>query len=291
MAFRASKERGRRKTPMAQGQPLIPNSGIAAWYEREIRKELDAMTKEYKEETRASFRTSSVRQFYSEDASPTGVFKKSLGRLRKKWEKRFKELASKLAPKFVSKGATFSEFRSKHVLKGLGIVDPNDPKSVDFHATLQASIQENVALITNIQQDFANRIEGAVYRSVASNNPEENGLSKVMQELLTGEGVSKRRAHNIAVDQNSKLYTNINKQRMQSNGMDFFRWKHSSAGKTQRHTHIQRQTQDIGYGPGIFRFDSPELWEGPQADAGLPGEAISCRCYMIPVFMPEVSAR
>lgn len=289
MAFKASKERGRRKTPMAQGKPMLPNAGIADWYSRELLREVNAMFKEYRVSTRDSFKDSSVRAFYAEDASPTNVFKKSLTRLRKKWEKRFSELAQRLAPKFVSKAANYSEFRSKHVLKDMGIADPRSPKSVEFHATLQASIQENVALITNIQQDFANRIEGAVYRSVASNNPNENGLSKVMEELLSGEGVTKRRAHNIAVDQNSKLYTNINKQRMQSNGMDFFRWKHSSAGKTQRHTHIERQTQDVGYGPGVFRFDSPELWQGPQADQGLPGEAINCKCYMIPVFMPEMS--
>lgn len=288
MAFKASTERGRKKKVAGEGKQLFINAGVEAWYRKELDREILAMTQDYREAIRGCFENRSVRAFYTEDAAAANVFQGAMTRLRKKWAKRFEDLAKRLAPAFVQKGETYSAFTTKHVLKGLGVMDPNNPKSVDLHNALQASVAENVALITNIQQDFAKGIEGDVYRSIASNNPTENGSSKVMENLLKKEGITKRRAEVIARDQNAKLYTNLNKLRMEANGVKLFRWKHSSAGKTQRHTHLERQRQDVGYGPGIFRFDSPELWEGPQSDWGLPGEAINCRCRMQPIIDPSL---
>jgi uncharacterized protein with gpF-like domain len=284
MAFRPSKERRRKVAPVAQGRQLVASAGIEEWYRTSLDKLIRDMTKDYRTALDATYDKRAVKEFYAtEDASPTAILKRTLRRLRVKWVDIFASFSERHSKMFAEKNDKFSQFSSKHSLKALGLANPKDVKTEAIVQTLQASIQENVALIKNIQQDFANDIEGTVFRSIASNDPND-GIGRVFDKLVEREDITKRRAHTIARDQNSKLYANLNKARMEQNGIKTFRWKHSSAGKTQRESHIQRETQDVGYGPGIFRFDSPELWEGREADRGIPGEAINCRCRAVPIL-------
>lgn len=241
--------------------------------------------KEYREDLARVFDNPSVDDFFVGDASPTNLFKRVLGRLDRRWRGIFSEFAKRHVNYFVEKVDDYSKFSTNHSLKNLGLDDPKDAKTQKMAETMKAAVQENVALITNIQEDFAKSIEGAVFRSLGTTNPSEAvGSDEVMRELMHKGGMSKQRAQLIAEDQNSKLYSALNAERMNQNGVEKFRWRHSSAGKYPRASHIAREKQDVGYGPGIFRLDSPELWEGPQADKGLPGEAIRCRCRMIPII-------
>lgn len=284
MAYRASKERKRKgREPLVQGKQLVASAALDDAYSSELKSLIDRMVKDYRAELSQAFDAPPVEDHFTEDASATHYLKRTLQKLDRKWRSVFVPFAKRAAENFTAKANKYSEFTAKHSLKSLGIDKLKDAPTKEIQETLLSSIQENVALITNIQEKFANDIEGVVYRSVASNNPEELGSDKVMKFLMEQGDMTKRRATLIAEDQNSKLYTNLNKVRMDQNGISKFRWKHSSASKYPRHTHIERQTQDVGYGPGVFRFDSPELWEGPENDQGLPGEAIRCRCRMIPV--------
>lgn len=283
MAFRASKERKPKAKPVAQGNQLIANAGIEDWYYKSLKNAIGEMVEDYSRELTRAFSKRDVQAYYTADASPISIMKRILRRLNSKWREVFAAFANTHAESFAKKGDDFSQFSARHSLKKLGIDNPKDATQFEVGEILKSSIAENVALITNIQQDFANEVEGTVYRSLASNNPEA-GSQAVVEHLKTREGITDRRAKMIARDQNSKLYTNLNKARMEVNGVEKFRWKHSSAGKKPRHTHIDRERQDVGYGPGIFRLDSPELWEGPKNDQGLPGEAINCRCRMIPII-------
>lgn len=285
MAFTASKERKRKsREPVAQGKPLVANAGLEDAYSSELKKLIDRMVADYRAELSDAFNAPPVEEHFTEDASATHYLKRTLQKLDRKWRTIFAPFAKRHAEAFTAKANKYSEFSAKHSLKQLGIDEPKDAQTAEIKETLQASIQENVALITNIQEKFANDIEGVVFRSVASNNPEEQGSDKVLSFLMDQGNMTKRRAQLIAEDQNSKLYTNLNKVRMEQNGVSKFKWRHSSASKYPRESHIRREKDDIGYGPGIYRFDSPELWEGPENDQGLPGEAIRCRCRMIPII-------
>lgn len=283
MSFKASKIRGKRKEPVARGKQLIANAAIEEAYAKKIKILIDRMTKDYKKELFEGFDHKDVEAFYGADASTTVLFKRILGRLDRKWRGIFTAFAKDHAGWFAKKVDNYSTFTAKYSLKSLGLAEPKDVNTEALKETLQATIADNVSLITNIQEDFAKNIEGAVFRSIASDNPEE-GSPAVMRELMERGNMSKRRAMLIAEDQNAKLYSALNSERMQQNGVELFGWKHSSAGKYPRESHIAREKQDVGYGPGIFRFDSPELWEGPKADQGLPGQAIRCRCRMIPII-------
>jgi uncharacterized protein with gpF-like domain len=283
MAFKASKARGKRKEPVARGTQLVPNAALKEAYAKKIKTLIDRMVDDYKDELFQGFGHKDVEFFYGEDASTTAIFKRILGRLDRKWRGVFAAFAKTHANWFASKVNTYSSFTVKHSLKSLGLAEPKDINTQNIKETLQATIAENVNLITNIQEDFAKNIEGLIFRSIASDNPEDNSPA-VIRELMERGNMTKRRATLIAEDQNSKLYSALNSERMQQNGVELFGWKHSSAGKYPRESHIAREKEDVGYGPGIFRFDSPELWEGPKADRGLPGQAIRCRCRMIPII-------
>jgi uncharacterized protein with gpF-like domain len=284
MAFKASKERKRKaREPIAQGTQLIASAAISDAYGSDLKALIDRMVKDYHAELSAAMQAPSAEGVLTEDASVTGLMKRTLQRLDRKWRGIFAPYAKRAAEAFVAKTDKYSQFSAKHSLKSLGIDQPKDVKTQEIKNSLQSAIEQNVSLITNIQEKFATEIEGVVYRSIASSNPEELGADKIMDFLKDREGMTKRRAQFIAEDQTSKLYTALNKSRMEQNGVSKFKWKHSSASLHPRQTHIDRQYQDVGYGPGIFRLDSPELWEGPEQDQGLPGEAIHCRCRMIPI--------
>lgn len=262
----------------------MPNAGIRDEYERGMHILIAKMEEDYRRELTRGFRHEDVEDFYTEDASVTAIFKRLLQRLDRKWRSRFADFAKEHAARFTAKVNTYSSFTTIHSLKQLGLDKPKDVNTEKLAETLRSAALENANLITNVQADFAKSIAGDVFRSIASPVPSENGSDKVLAALTERGAMTKRRASLIAEDQNSKLYSALNAERMNQNGITKFRWKHSSAGKYPRESHIERQKENVGYGPGIFRFDSPELWEGPKSDQGLPGQAIRCRCRMIPVI-------
>lgn len=284
MAFRASKKRAPRpRQAIAEGKQLIANASIRDEYEAGLKIMINKMVADYRRELLRGFNHEDVEDFYTEDASVTVIFKRMLARLDKKWRDKFADFAKDHARRFTEKVDKYSAFTSIHSLKQLGLDKPKDVNTEKMVETIRAATLESANLITNIQADFAKDIAGNVFRSIASPVPSENGSDKVLALLMERGDMTKRRASLIAEDQNSKLYSALNAERMNQNGIKLFRWKHSSAGKYPRESHIAREKENVGYGPGIFRFDSPELWEGPKNDQGLPGHAIRCRCRMIPV--------
>jgi SPP1 gp7 family putative phage head morphogenesis protein len=91
------------------------------------------------------------------------------------------------------------------------------------------------------------------------------------------EGVTLRRARNIALDQTRKAYNNINKGRMQAIGVQKFEWVHSGGGQKPRELHIELDGQ-------VFSFDDLPVIDERTGERGIPGQAINCRCTMVPVI-------
>ncbi len=121
------------------------------------------------------------------------------------------------------------------------------------------------------------KIYTSVMLSLTSPNPEEQGVSGIEKALRNAGEFSENRIDLIARDQNSKLYSSLNTERMKDNGVEKFRWIHSSAGKTPRPSHVAKDGE-------IFTLDDPRLWTGPKADQGPPGWAINCRCRAVPII-------
>ena len=98
----------------------------------------------------------------------------------------------------------------------------------------------------------------------------------VSKTYYIGETVSERAAF-IARDQTSKLTTATNASRMKSAGVTRFRWRHSGGSFDPRVLHLQYDGQE-------FDLSDPPVIDERTGEKGLPGQAINCRCYMVPII-------
>jgi SPP1 gp7 family putative phage head morphogenesis protein len=152
-------------------------------------------------------------------------------------------------------------------------------ESVDVNKTsyllneqLKAAVEENVQLITNISSDMLTKFQGIVMRSIV-----EGGAYDIQKELLKVEGMTVKRAKNIAEDQTRKTFGALNATRFKESGIKKFEWNHSSAGQTPRKLHIQLDGE-------VFSFDDLPVIDERTQVTGIPGQLINCRCYMTPVL-------
>lgn len=138
---------------------------------------------------------------------------------------------------------------------------------------ITASVAENVALIKSIPQQFLDGVQGAVMRSITSGN----GLADLEPYIKQQQGVTGRRAKNIALDQTRKAYNVINKARMQGLGMSKFEWIHTGGSQQPRQDHIDMSGN-------IYSFDDPPVIDQRTGERGIPGQAPNCRCTMRPIL-------
>ncbi len=142
---------------------------------------------------------------------------------------------------------------------------------------LDASIQENVKLIRSIGEQYLGNVEKSLFRSITSGA----GIKELITDLEKYEGISKRHARNVALDQTRKVYNSLNKHRLVGLGVKKFEWLHSGGGQKPRESHIKIDGQ-------IFTFENLESEQGklgvPKEDQGIPGFPINCRCTMNPVI-------
>lgn len=137
----------------------------------------------------------------------------------------------------------------------------------------KASIAENVSLIKSIPTDYFNQVEGSVMRSITTGN----GLQDLIPALEKYEGVTHRRAKNIALDQTRKAYNSINRSRMQAIGVEQFQWHHSGGGANPREDHVEMDGN-------IYSFNALPVIDQRTGERGIPGQAPNCRCTMSPCF-------
>lgn len=276
--FHASKVRQRKApAPVGRGTQIIPSAAIEAWYRGELNKLTRTMIAEYKTQLDFVINGAAASRLFATDATATSEFVTVLNSLRQRWGKIFAGFANKLAPEFVDKadkGATAATLNS---LSTAGVKQPIATFNEAVQNTLQAAVNYNHTLITNLSEEVHEKIYSSVMLSLTSPNPEEQGASGIQNALREVGGFSEKRIDLIAQDQTSKLYSSVSDDRMRQNGCEEFEWMHSSAGKTPRHTHLAKDGQ-------IFKLNDPRLWEGPKADQGPPGWAIRCRCRKVPVF-------
>lgn len=191
----------------------------------------------------------------------------------------FKIFAERLATNFVtsindrnikSMGKMFGSF-------GVDVTTGNKQVN-DF---LQASVAENIQLITSIQTQYLDRVETLVLTNMRA------GLrpSSIQQQLQDQFGVTKNRARMIARDQTSKASNGLARKRMQASGLEFFQWVTSKDERVRsRHSSIANKV--TMYGKGIYRWDDLPLSDKGEPIA--PGDDFNCRCIARPVLRSEV---
>lgn len=278
MTFKASKVRKRREPkPVGEGTQLIASAAIRDWYSRRLTAIAKEMLDDYRKTIREALQTRTLRRFYSQDSSAQAQLTDVMALLNKKWKELFKNYAKTTAEAFAEKVDKHSRATCWHSLTTAGIQQPRMTYNENIQNTLGAARKFNDTLITGIQADVHEKIYSAVMLSLTSPNPEEQGVSGIENALKKAGKFSADRIELIARDQNSKLYSSLNIDRMKENGVDKFRWIHSSAAKVPRPSHVAKDGE-------IFEMDDPRLWTGPKADQGPPGWAINCGCRAVPVI-------
>jgi len=278
MAFVASKVRARRAPePVGRGLPIVPSYALELWYKKKLSAMTKAMIAEYKEQIAKEVKSEEGKRFYATDAIFSDSFNFVLKSLQQRWSRIFEGFAATLAPEFVEKVDGQATSATLHSLSIAGLKAPVATYNRDVANTLKASVDFNHTLITGLGEEVHDKIYKSVMLSLTSPDPEQQGQSGIQAALKAAGEKSKERIDLITRDQTSKLYNALSDARMEENGVDEFEWLHSSAGKTPRHSHVEKDGM-------VFKVNDPRLWEGPKADQGPPGWAINCRCRRVPII-------
>lgn len=187
----------------------------------------------------------------------------ALRRLFRYWFARLESIAPEIAGNFLSRSMSHTDKAFQAAMREAGF-------TVRFRHTestrqaLDIALGGNVGLIRSIGQQYLNRVESTVWRSVNSGYD----VAQLSKELRKDFGVSERRAAFIARDQTNKAKATIEKARRLELGITEAIWLHSHAGKTPRPSHVAADGKRFKVEEGMFL-------DGKWVQ---PGEEINCRC-------------
>jgi uncharacterized protein with gpF-like domain len=184
-------------------------------------------------------------------------------------------MADQLAREFAGKNGRHVDRALQAMLKdnGLTIRFRMTPEMNDI---VQASVAENVKLITSLADQQLLRVEGAVMRAVQTGT----NLQQLNQELVEGLGIAKRRAAFIARQQTSMATATMARARHMELGCEEGIWLHSAGGRKPRPEHVAFSRKRYSLSKGAFL-------EGKWTH---PGVEPNCRCVGRPV-LPSLAER
>lgn len=189
-----------------------------------------------------------------------------------KWTSdQFKRLADRLAGQFVRTTLSSIDRQQK---RSFGIDVLQD--SPEIRATMEAAAIQNANLIKSIPAQYLNNVSNSVLANMRT------GLlpREVAKQIEAEYGVTQRRARFIARDQTAKINGELTKQRQIDAGYQFFRWL-SSDDERVRASHRAIAEADVGYGPGVYRWD--DLPTNERGERIQPGSDFQCRCSSRPL--------
>lgn len=244
---------------------IHPNAGIRAQYAKRLVALIREMSTSYEHWLRAQYRKTPPRM--AEDALPAAELERLLKEMGSRWQSRFDSLASRLAEHFARSVRGQTERRLKAILRESGIT-VRFTMTPELRDIMRAEVAENVGLIKSIPQYYHTQVQGLVMRSVTAGRD----LSTLTKELQERYGVTERRAHFIALDQNNKATSSIRRERELAAKIDEGVWMHSHAGREPRPTHVKNNGKRFSLKDGWYDSDPKvrrKIW---------PGELPRCRC-------------
>lgn len=261
--------RFRAEPPSVTLGPIRPNVGTEARYREKLQDLIREMNISVQYWIRARYRANEPE--IAQDALPAAALQRAIARLTRRWQKKFDDLAPKLAAYYAQSANARSAQQLRTMLRDQGF-------TVQFKMTraardvMRASISEQVSLIKSIPQKYFTDIQGSVMRSVQSGRD----LSSLTKDLQSNYGVSFRRASFIARDQNNKATAAMTRVRQQEIGLEEAEWMHSHGGRHPRPTHLAMDGK---------RYDIRKGMYDPAVGKYIfPGEEPNCRCVPRPVL-------
>lgn len=261
-------------TAAIKGATLNNNAAVQDRYVKALNKLVVQMTRQTSRSLIRFFKSDTASEFFAQDASTASQARILTNAIQAKFEQLFNAKASGLAWKMVDdadKASSAQLFTSLKEMSG-GLSMKTTVLTGPLKDITTAAVAENVALIKSIASQYMTQVNGAVMRSITTGN----GLQELIPALQKYEGITVRRARNIAIDQTRKTFNTINKGRMQKLGVSKYEWIHSGGGQRPRQHHIELSGQ-------IFSFDDPPVIDENTGERGIPGQLPNCGCTMRPV--------
>lgn len=247
--------------------PVRANAGIEAAFRKRLDALIDEMQRSIQHWVKAQYRRNAPE--IAQDESPAAGLKALMDGLGRQWERRFNAAAPELAEWFSVAIKDRSDAALKGILKRAGL-------TVEFRMSrgvndvFQATVAEQVGLIKSIASEHLTDVQGAVMRCVTQGRD----LGYLSKELEARYGVTKRRAAFIARDQANKATATITRARQIEMGITKAKWRHSSAGRHPRASHVAADGQEYDVAKGML-IDGAWIF---------PGELPNCRCTSAPII-------
>ena len=267
--------RGRGKEKILR--PVHPNAGIEAEYRKKLLALVDEMARSFNYFVKAAYRKNEPA--IAQDATPAAELQDAIEKLTRQWRARFSTGSSALARYFALAASRRSDAAMMKILKDAGF-------TVEFKMTpamrdiMRATVEQNVALIKSIPEQYLTQVQGSVMRSVQAGR-DLGALAKDLQEHY---GVTKRRAAFIARSQNNLATASMTRARQTEVGITESVWLHSGGGREPRPTHVAKSGKryDVAkgwYDPHAYRVKGGG-WRGEWI---WPGQLPGCKCVSKPV--------
>lgn len=267
-----------------RGKRLALPAGVAMRYAAKLERLVRQMHAETSRELIALYHHPDVETYLSEnhvlaamDISPSSQARILTNKLKEKFEQLFNIDGKPAAADMAGEANQASASSTGESLRAMGAKLSLDTSIITgpMREFTTAAIARNVALIKSVPQEYFQRIQDAVFQSLTDGK----GLEDLVPALQDIGGLTERRAKNIAIDQTHKMYQGLNAGRMKSVGVKSFEWVHSGGGQHPRQMHIDMSGK-------IYSFNNLPVIE-EDGERGIPGQAINCRCTMIPVVRFE----
>lgn len=249
--------------------PVRTSAAIREAYQGRLEREVEAMHRSLRYWLLAQWRGNTPDTRQAQDADPVRELKRLLRQRGRLWRGKFREAAEKLAQEMTSK-------TGRHVDRAIEAMLRDNGLSIRFRMTkpmrqvVQASLAEQVSLITSIADEHLKRVEGYVMRAVQSGQD----LAQLTGNLEEGLGIAKRKAAFIARHQTSIATATMARTRAQELGCEEAYWLHSAGGKKPRPEHVAFSGKRYSLDKGAFL---EEKWTHP-------GVEPNCRCVSRPIL-------
>lgn len=269
---------------MMKGTRLALPAGVADRYRAKLQFLSRRMTVETAREFLMLWKHDDVQAYLAAhsgvamDISPASQARLLANKLKARFDQLFNENAKTYAESMVDQANAASSANTFMSLKemsgGLSFKTKGVMTPV-MREFLKATVAENVSLIKSIPDEYFRKVEGQVNRSIISGG----GLQQLTDYFQEQHGIEERRAKTIAIDQTHKAYNGLNKGRMQAVGIKAFQWIHSGGGLHPRPHHLY----DLN--GKTFTWAKLPIIDLDTGERGIPGQAINCRCTMVPVVV------
>ena len=264
------------RSKVMRGSPLNPNAANEARYYQELRYLVRTMSAGVQRELEAFYKTPHAEAYFAEDASTAAQAKILTKAMTDRFQKIFDIASKPLAEEVASDAAKSSAAALKMSLQKLsgGLTIKADVLTNGYLKDIfTASVAENVGLIKSIASEYLTDVQGQVMRSITTGR----GLADLIPYLQSKEGITLRRAKNIALDQTRKAFGSMNKARLQKIGMDDYEWLHHGGSQHPRKLHIAMSGK-------FYKWSDPPIVDEKSGRRGFPSSEINCGCRAIPVI-------